>query len=357
MKSIKSINGVIFLTLMSLLISGLTGWDPFYTFVGMLAFALFVPTPKGVAMMALQKEIWTRDIIGNLFKNNEWAARAFSADQYVLAGKVVHEPVAGTPSAVVKNLDTFPQAAVKRADTELTYPLDTFYSLPRHIEKIEQYELSYDKRQSCMGEDQAYLIQAAMDSLLYRWAPAAARTVLTTGAATPATVTGGTGNRKAFTKAEFASLKLLMDKENIPSNGRVAVLTADHYNQFFSSLSEAEKTDVGRVANMSEGVVGRYLGFDLYMRSTVLRYRGANGAYVVVDEQDAGFAASTKTGDRAASIFYYEKAVSRAKGDVDIFEDNGNPGYYGDVYSMLLRLGGRIRRAAAVYAVVEDLAS
>lgn len=345
---------VLFVAVMALLVSALFNFNPLI--VGGVFFTGSALMPKEMAaFMAVTKEIWTKDIVDSLWKDNEWARRAFNADMYVLQGKVVHIPVAGSPSDVVKNLDTFPQAAIKRVDTELTYAIDTFYTKPRHIEEIEKYELAYDKRQSALGEDQANLIQTCMDNLLYKWAPAVANTILTEGAAVLATVTGGTGNRKAFTKAAFGKVKLKMDKANVLKSGRLCVLTEDHYAQFFDSLSEAEKTDVGRVADLKTGKVGQYLGFDIYTRSTVLRYRGANGAYAPVDELDAAFAASDKTADRAASIFYQEQTAERAKGEVKMFDGAGRPEYYGDIFSFLMRLGGRIRRAVGVYAVVEDL--
>jgi hypothetical protein len=354
MKSIKSLSSLLFIAFMALAISSVTGFSPVATFSVLFLFSF--AAPKGVFTMAVTREIWTKDILDNLYKDSAFALRAFNADIYVLLGKVVHIATAGTPSQVVKNLNVFPATATKRADGEVTYAIDTFYSMPRQIEKIEQYELEYDKRQSVLGEDQANLIQTAMDSLLYRWSPAsgAANCIETEGAAVPASLAGATGTRLAFTKASISKVKLQMDKKNIPGTGRIALLTADHYNQFFDSLSDAEKTNFGKVADLATGKVGQYLGFDIYMRSSVSRYRGANlAACALVDEQDAAFVAGT--GDRAASLLYHEMSVERAKGSVELFSGEDRPEYYGSVYSMILRLGGRIRRTAGVWAVIESL--
>jgi hypothetical protein len=234
------------------------------------------------------------------------------------------------------------------------YTIDTYYSSPRHVEQIEKYELSYDKRQSVMGEDMRNLVESAMEGLLFRWAPATANCLRTLGSATPATVSGATGNRKAFTKQSFADIKVRMDRANIPSAGRVCLLTADHFNSFLGSLSDSERTDVGRVANLATGVVGQYLGITIYMRSTVLRYRTVSTVLTAIDEQASDFAASTKTGDFAGSLFWHRDQVERAVGEVDIFDNPRQAEYYGDIYSMLLRMGGRIRRETGVWAVVED---
>lgn len=359
MKLIKAFSALLFIALMAVAIASVTMFSPLEVFVTLITVTIvLLPAARkaGYAFMAVTVEVWENDILENLFKNNDFAKRAYSADQYVLSGKVVHIPRAGTPSTVTKNLDTFPATAVKRTDDDVTYAIDTFYSTPRHIENIEKYELSYDKRQSAMGEDQAALTETAMDGLLYNWAPLVANTVLTTGGDRAATASGATDNRKKITKDELQSIKLLMDKNKIPSQGRVALLTAEHYNDFFNSLSEGEKTNFNNVANLKEGIVGRYLGFDIIMRPTVLRYRGADGAYVKVDEYATGFAASDKTEDRSASLVYHDKSVERALGGVEMFDDPRNPLYYGDVYSFQLRMGGRIRRTAGVYAIVEALA-
>lgn len=346
-------SALFFIALVALMIAPMISPDvvTVLAIFGGLVMLSFVPMPNGVALMAVTREIWTKDIVDNLYKNNEWASRAFNADMYVYMGKIVHIAVAGAASAVNKNVTSFPVSAVKRTDTDITYNIDTFYTTPRHIEEIEKYELEYDKRQSVLGEDQAALIQAAMNNLLYLWGPAVGNCVLTTGGSTPATLTGATGNRKKFDKAELSTIKKLMDKTDVPHQGRVAIMTADHYNDFLNSLTDAERTDVGRVADLKTGLIGKYLGFDIYMRSTVVRYRGLDAAIAKVDEQDGAYAADAD--DRAASLVYQESCVERARGEVDIFDEARKAEYYGGIVSMNMRLGGRIRRTTGVFAVVE----
>jgi len=367
MKPLKAITSLLFIACMAILLSSLFSVPPLPTFIGLAAFSAFVPSPEGVVMMAIQKEIWTKDIIDNLFKNNEFAQYAFNADQYVLAGKVVHIPQAGAPSAINKNITDFPVTAVKRVDVEVLYNLDTFYSTPRHIEKIEQYELSYDKRQSAMGEDQAALIQAAMDSLLYRWAFKPSNTInYTTPANVIATIgdatsedliSGATGSRKVFTKELVGKIKKQMDAANIPPDNRIAVITAFHHQQLIDSMSDAAQTNFYRTADVSKGIIGEYLGFKFFMRSDVLRFRKVANVWTPVDTLASGFAASDKTLDSASSLFYQQNCVERAKGQVDIFDNPNRAEYFGDIFSMELRLGGRQRREKGVWCVVEDIVS
>ena len=46
----------------------------------------------------------------------------------------------------------------------------------------------------------------------------------------------------------------------------------------------------------------------------------------------------------AAGLAWQLDCVSRAIGDVKMFDDMGNPTYYGDIYSFLVRTGGAPRR-------------
>ena len=354
MKQLNALMALMFTLLMALVISNLFEL-PFVPVAGALFFlGLLMPKQSGVAGMAIQREIWKNDIIENLFKDNQFAMRAVNADSFVIGGKIVHIPVAGTPSAVNKNVTSFPVTAVKRTDDEVLYSLDTFYSTPRHIEQIEKYELSYDKRSSVMGEDRSALIEAAMENLLYKWAPAAAYTIRTVGSDGAASAAGATGDRKKFTKDAFLDIKKRMDVAKIPASGRVALLTAIHYNDFLDSLSDSERTDVGRVANLATGVVGTYLGITIMFRPTGLRYRLVSGVLTPVDELAGGYAADAA--DNAASLFWHDGQVERALGEVDVFDNPRQAEYYGDIYSMILRMGGRIRRASGVWAVVEDTA-
>ena len=350
--SFKSIPAIVLISLVLAMALQVTMDVPLVVGFAASAALSLIPQPKGVGFMALQKEIWRNDIVKNLFRDNQFANKAVNADNFVLAGAVVHIPVAGTPTDVKKNLTVFPQVAVERSDSELTYPLDTFYALPRRIAQIDKYELSYDKLMSVVGEDIAKLSQVACDSLLVNWAPVVANTILTSGAVQTADLIDATatGKRGAFTKAEYKTVLKKWAKADMVGE-RYALLTPAHYYQFIESLSEPEKTDVGRVMNMKDGIVGQYMGINIMMRSSVLRYRGADGAYVVVDENAAGFAANAI--DRAASLFWTTASVERALGEVDVFDNPGQALYYGDIFSAMIRMGGRIRRTAGVVAVVE----
>lgn len=360
MKSVKLFTSLLFIAAMTLLISGLFALPVTGVAIALIAMS-FIKAPDGVAFMAATVEIWQNDVIGNLFKNNDFAARAVSEDQYVIGGKIVHIPTAGVPDKSKKNVTEFPINGVKRNDDEILYALDTYYQVPKFVEKVEQYELSYDKRQSIMGEQQSQLIQDSMEGLLYRWSLTGKNMdqpgnyLLTSGAASAEDILdGATGARLTMSKAVYSTTKKKMDNDNILQTGRVALLTANHYQQFLDSLSDVERTNFYRMADMSRGVIGTYLGFETIMRSTVQRWRNTNGIWAPVDEQADDFVPGTD--DSAASIFYQQNCVSRARGEVNVFDSAGRPEYYGDLFSMNMRLGGRQRRPLGVYSIIEGIA-
>lgn len=303
--------------------------------------------------MALEKQVWTSDIIDNLYKDNSFATRCVNRDGDVKEGTIVHTPVAGAPAQTKKNLTNFPQTATVRQDLDNTYALDALYSLPRRVPNLDKYQYSYDKRTSVVGEDRAKLIQDAMDNLLWRWAPsgadATAQVIELVGAATAEDLIDddATGERTTFTKKALTAAAKRLAKNEFAPFKITALLTAAHYHQFFDSLSDAEKTNFNAVADLANGIVGRYMGIDIMMRSSVLRYRKTSGGvYTSVDTLADDYAAGED--DLSCSLVWAENAVERALGDVDVFDNPGQALYYGDIYSSMMYFGGRIDRKSVV---------
>lgn len=303
-----------------------------------------------MAMMAIQREIWEGDIVANLFKNNEFLQYAFNADQYVVQGKVVHIPNAGSAPDVEKNRSSLPAAVTTRTDVDITYNLDEFTSDPIRIPHADTVELSYDKRQSVTAEAQAKLREVVADSILVNWAPAAGQTIKTTGDTITAYTDAATGNRKALTVADIKSAAKKMNKDDVPQEERYALLSADMYDQLLNDLTATQYRDFSAAFDPATGILGRLYGFNIMMRSSVLIY---NASYAVKAVGAAG-----ATDDNDASLVWQKNSVERALGEVRFFEDLGNPTYYSDIYSFLLRMGGRIRRndKKGVYALTQDSA-
>lgn len=304
--------------------------------------------------MAVQKEIWQEHVVGGLWKNNQFLNYAVNEDQYVLAGKVVHIPQAGAASSVTKNRAVYPAVAVKRADTDVTYALDEFTTDPRHIPDAEKSELSYDKRESVIGEDSSHLRQAVADNMLITWAPTVGENLLrTSGDATNSHITGTTGTRKLMTLDDFEACAGVLDDHGVPDEERYAMFSSRMYRQLTSLLKGTEYRDFMAAIDPKTGVVGELFGFKILKRKTVLQY--SNAATPVVNPYGAATAAT----DNDGILCWQRNAVARAMGEVKMFENTDDATYYGDVYSFLLRMGGRKRRAddKGVVALIQDAAA
>lgn len=298
--------------------------------------------------MAIQKEIWENDIVANLYKDNQFLQYAFNADQYVLQGKVVHIPNAGAAPDVTKNRSSLPATVTTRTDQDITYNLDEFTSDPVRIPNADTVELSYDKRQSVTAEAQAKLREVVAENMLVNWAPASTQFIRTTGSAVSASTPSATGNRKAIQLADLKMAMTKLNKDNIPLENRYAMLSAEMYDQFINSLTATQYRDFSQYFNAQTGILGQLYGFNIMMRSTVLAY--ATGG--TVNAVGAAGAAD----DNEAALVCQQNCVERALGQVTFFENIGDPTYYSDIYSFLLRMGGRIRRydKKGVYAIVQE---
>ena len=259
--------------------------------------------------MALQKEIWLNDIVEPLFAGNTFAGRAINHSAFV-NGRTVHVPNAGNPPAVVKNRATFPATAAQRTDTDLTYQINEYTTDPVHITNAEEVELSYDKRQSVLGTLCLALADKVHTDLLDAWiAGAKAANDLT-------------ANTAGFDKDDVLKLAQAFNADDIPQEGRVLLLGAAGYASLLKSLTDFEGQSFLASANAQTGSLGRIYGFEVYQRSVV------------------------STGTPAyKGLAWHKDSVSRALGGVELFTDDQNPLYYGDIFSALVRAGGAVVRS------------
>ena len=286
--------------------------------------------------MALQVEIWVKSIIEGLFANNTFAARSVDHSEFVNE-KTVHVPNAGAAPNVEKNRTVFPASVTERKDVDLIYQMDEFTVDPVRLPHAEQVELSYNKRESVTRQSRRKLAQDIYESIIYNWIPEGVKVVETLGEAVAAHIKEATGNRKRMTKQTVEELQTLFDEQDIPEEGRCILLDARMYNQLLNSLTDAERNGFLVCADPARGVIGKYLGFDFYKRSKV--------AKVATDGTLKPWSAANAATDCAAGLAWHEDCVSRALGDSLLFDDQGNPLYYGDIISFLQRAGGKSIRA------------
>lgn len=280
--------------------------------------------------MALNKEIWVNTLIENFWPDNSFVQKSVDHSPYV-DNKTVHVPNGGAAPTIHKNLSEFPARVSQRVDADLSYNLDKYYSEPILVQQLDLVELSYDKRTSILKQSKTALQQAVLTDLIKSWAAQSGATVTTSGDAIEAHIHAtATGNRKAMTRADVLKVKKVMDKDDVPSEGRSILLDAEMYNQLLNSLTSAETVNFLAGADPAKGIIGQFLGFTFYMRSSVL-VTAAGGAL------KTGAAVATDCG---AGLAWHEDSVSRALGNVEAFEKEKDPTYYGDILSFAMRAGG-----------------
>lgn len=286
--------------------------------------------------MAIQREIWIGSIVEGLFADNSFLSKAFNADEFVNMGKTVHIPNAGAPSKTKKNRTSFPADVNTRADVDLSFNLDEFTTDPIRIPHADTVELSYNKRESVLRQDKATLQESVAKSMIYSWLPEKKYCIETTGTAVDAHSPNAAGKRKALCRADVVKLMTKFNADNIPQEGRYLLLDAYMYDQLLADLTSVQNQAFLASADAQRGILGKLFSFNVMMRSEVAVY----GDGIVKKTEDAAGAAT----DLAAGLAWHENSVCRALGEVNAFEKEKDPTYYGDIYSFLVRAGGHPMR-------------
>ena len=267
--------------------------------------------------MALNKEIWAPTIVENLFAADTFAARAVNHSSFV-DNAIVHVPNAGSKPVITIDGTAFPGTPTKRTDVDLNYTLNVFRSEPILIQNSEEVELSYDKRSSVVMNSRNALTEAVHAQLLTNW-------VSSVKSANKVTA-------ETFGKTAIMDVKLTFDKADIAQQGRCMVLTPEAYNQLLEELTSAEQYSFSASANAATGIVGQFLGFDFYMRSTI----------------------DNTSSNKTSAFAWHQDCVSRALGATKLFINEDDPTYYGTILSAEVRAGGSaIRNDGAGIALVK----
>lgn len=300
--------------------------------------------------MGVEVEIWRSRIENLLYKDNMFLETVTNADENVIDGKVVHIPQAGANPNIVKNRNVFPAVAVKRTDTDITYMLDVYTSDPTHIEDAEKLELSYDKIDSVLLSHFGSLRDFIADEMIYNWR-AENFIIRTSGPAVPSHLGGTTGNRAKFLKEDLKAARSLFNKQNVPKQNRYALISTDMMEQLMDD-EDLLKRDNALEFNLKEGTLPMIYGFTMIERSNVLRYD--NSATPVALTPTAPDASDLND----AVLCYQSMSLQKALGEIKFFEKENDPEFYGDVYSALVRMGGRKSRSDqfGVAAIVQDAA-
>lgn len=299
--------------------------------------------------MGLELEVWHETIQEKLLEDNSFLNHVSDVDKdYILGGTVVHIPQAGEPSEVVKNRTVVPATPKKRTDSEILYKIDEYTTDPVYISNKETVELSYDKRRSILDQDVANLSEEVSEGMLQNFIASpvgdsknlpTSSILRTIGDAVDSGLGGSSGQRKAYSIRDLQRLRNFLKRQKSWSEGNMHVLlTPDAEDQMFPADSNATVTAMASVTEEERraGIMYKAQGFYIHSRS---------GVYILDENGEFKAPGSiSDAGDSEGILAWNKNMLEKAIGSTKAFGSENDPTYYGDIYSFLVRMGGRARR-------------
>jgi len=273
--------------------------------------------------MAIQRELWA-DMIQEELRAKIDPLKLFAMDlsEYAI-GKSIHIPVAGA-TTIQKNVSSFPMDVAERTDTVIDITLNTYHWSPIRITQADKVQLAYDKMASLYNSLNGGLGERLLiESLIGMYHYTSGANVTTTGASYPAHATGATGNRRGLTSMDIRKAAALLDKQKVPIADRWLVVDSIMFWQLVDDLAyNADRVDI--VAGLPSITTPLY-GFTIVSVPQVV--------YLKSDGTIRAYGATGATTDNAAALAIQKSCVGFGMSGIEIFVDEGNPLYQGDILS------------------------
>ncbi|WP_345235448.1 phage capsid protein [Hymenobacter saemangeumensis] len=344
-----------------------TGVNPVIPAAALFGIGCCLPAKPAVslnqpfAFMAIQREIWVDTIEENIYPDNSFMMQSRD-DGAFLEGKTVKLNQAGTKPGAQKNRTQLPAQAAKRVDTTADYDIDEYTTDPVVIQKTEEIEANYDKRQSVLFDQTEVLRTQVAEGMAFAWSPTVGVNIIRTSGAARAAykifqLGAGTVNRKRIAKEDIIKAATILDSQNVPREGRYMLIDALLVTDLLLIEEFTSLEKIGQ-AVLTAGAIGKVMGFDVFVRSDTTIYDND-------DNTKMDFAEARSSNDNVSCLFWQKNYVRRCfggsqNGGIEVFEDagsngNGNPLFYGTIISAMVRSGGRAARAdeVGIVALVE----
>lgn len=300
--------------------------------------------------MPLEREIWEGTVQEKLVEDNSWLQAVSDVeDSSIVNGRIVHIPQAGAPSKVEKNRQTLPAQVKQRKDAEVLYVIDEYTTDPIHISNADTKELSYDKRRSILDQDVENLSEEVAEGMLTNFVVSPIgdnkelpkdHILFTTGDLVDASADGSTGKRKAESLNDLQTMRVFFKRKKAwTENQMFCLLSAAAEARLFPANSMLTATYMAAVTEEERrsGVMYKVQGWKIFSRSSV---------YTLSPEKTfKAFGGIGEATDCEGSLFWNKTKVEKAFGTMETFDRERDPQYYGDIYSFLVRMGGRAKRA------------
>ena len=285
------------------------------------------------------KQFFDTEIEKQLRKDNAFLMEAKDISGF-MNGSMVNMYYEGADPDTGVNIATgsLPLSITERVDGVFNYSIDELHTKPTLIRRNDSLKTPYDKVMSVKEQHAVTIAQLIAEYAIYNWLRDYAGTDGDTGADIPASAklltTGADsevnnnpaldGLRKLTTLQDVQRVALAMDRNNIPSSGRIAVLSAQQYHELFDLSNTRYNVNSGGAQNTS-GIVGELFGFKIYKRST----SALTTAGVV---QAPGSAITTNSNH--SSMFFHKDMVNKGSGNLDIYAQFDRGEYLGDLFNL-----------------------
>jgi hypothetical protein len=318
----------------------------------------------GASSSSLIKELWVGDVMQYISKANNFTGRMVNDSSFIKNGYVnLPQGYAGVSTiSMDASASASYQTGKLRTDAITQYQVHSFsLSQPVVVSDIEQQFISYDKRQSIIGQDTAKLIDTAYDYILYSIASdtTSANVVLTTGTGRTAIGPTQTGSRKSLTADDIFKAAAKMDYANIPSNGRMLIVSpAIAYDLKKMSVLTLGVTpyDPSFSSRVMNGYIGTFQGFEVFERNTTITSTVSASTWSSINLWN-----NATTGQSAlnceTAIAFHPSFTRYAMGDYKLFVNEDDPHLLGSSLNMICWAAGKASYADArgIVLISEDI--
>ncbi|MGB1294867.1 MAG: hypothetical protein ACPG6V_05255 [Flavobacteriales bacterium] len=266
-------------------------------------------------MADLNQEIWT-DVLVEDFNTTEEASflgEIPDESRFVSAttgdNEVIHLVDVGADPDVLINNSTYPLGITEQTDKDIPILLDKYQTTATPITLDEMQYIRYDKIRLVQKKHKGAVMRTKHAKATHALAPDV-DSVTTPVIETSGDVDPVTGLKK-LRKADILSLKRKFDAQKIPLQGRILVLSSDHYND----LLEHENTFANQISDEKTGMLNKKIyGFKVYEYV-------ATPYFSKTTKQKLAFAAVPTADHFQASVAFYAPDMFRASGSSQNFVD------------------------------------
>lgn len=240
--------------------------------------------------MAILKEVWLKDI-QEVLRSGADFLDTFTDLSELADNNGINVPQSGAGGTVTKNANVFPLTASQRVDIVKRIPVDSYNTSPVSVPTTEDFQASYNKRNSVMGAQARQLAEYIGDTALQNICPTAAgRKITALGA--------------KITYEDILAVAKAFDLDKVPAGDRYLALPTDMYYDLLDDAKVAQAYSNGMNTQViGSGKVTDVAGIKIWQRPTVATLAGA-----------------------PAAVAYHKDFVAFGKADLKLFVDSGDNG-------------------------------